>query len=1193
MKIILPSVEKQHVNKNKTRFFVNASLASLVLSSVCIIAQAADKKLVASKPSYTIKIIKKESVTAEASKKTSPQLTKSNQVTGTLIEKTQRTIRLANGGVVWVSNDPVALTPRLAISTSKVVEMNAQQLKNPISFKLSTNYAAFIEAWEINIYDDSDEDQRKPLATLSGNKIQNGQTVKWDGRTTNQSKIAAGDNLRYVLTVKDNKGHVDKTYLKSIALQGPGRKFTDSDELVNSNLDNNLNTQTIPLRGARVRIYGNDIFDNQSISIDGEKVSVQESKFVVERILPEGQHNFKVDIKEDQNSYSKQLNTQVDGKYMFMVGLADVTVGEGEVTGNLESLGDGDKYLDGDIFVDGRLAFYLKGKIKGKYLVTAQMDTGTAEIDELFDDIHKKDPRSLFRRLDPDKYYPVYGDDSTIIDDTNSQGKMYVRVDWDKSQAIWGNFNTDITGTELSAFNRSLYGAKLNHKSTQTTKEGNHKTDLTVFGSEAQSAYGHNQFLGTGGSLYYLKDTDIVDGSEKVWVEVRERNGDRVVQQVVMEEGRDYQIDDFQGRIILNRPLLQIAEQAGPSLVKDNPLDGNQVYLMVDYEYVPDNFDADKASYGGRGKAWLNDHFAVGGTYVHENRDQNDYELKGVDITLQKAKGTYIVAEYAETKALQSQGNFFSEDGGLKFNAIDSPLAASKINGEAYSLEARANLQDLIKKTGSLGAWYKHRDAGFSTSRLAQGEETIDTGIEAIIEVNDAFKLSAKATVYDQKETSKLSTASIQGDYKVNDKTTLSAEVRRVKEESNGNMDSEGTLAAFKVGYDVNNDVNVYLIGQSTLDEKGSYESNDLITIGTKAKITQKLDLIGELSTGDRGDAATVGIDYKHSDSHSFYSNYTLSKESGSTQRNLFTVGQRKTVTDRLRVFSEHQFTRETLQHGLGRSFGVDYDVTKDLLFNASIQVIDLKQNNGGITERNAFSVGLNYDKNNTKASSRLEYRSDEGNDLDGAVDTEQWVSTNRINYRVNPSLRLQAKLNYSETNDKNGTAKDAKFTEAGLGFAYRPIENDRFNLLGRLTYLYDLQPLSQSNNVDEKSLVVSVEGNYQMNQRWEVGGKVAHKHSELRTDRNLGDWAQNDATLVAARVRYHLNHKWDAMAQYHWMNSDESQDSQHGAMISLDRHIGKNMKIGIGYNFTNFDDDLTNTDGDAKGWFINLVGKF
>ncbi len=113
------------------------------------------------------------------------------------------------------------------------------------------------------------------------------------------------------------------------------------------------------------------------------------------------------------------------------------------------------------------------------------------------------------------------------------------------------------------------------------------------------------------------------------------------------------------------------------------------------------------------------------------------------------------------------------------------------------------------------------------------------------------------------------------------------------------------------------------------------------------------------------------------------------------------------------------------------------------------------------------------------------------------------------------------------------------------------------------------------------------------MNQRWQVGAKFAHKQGEIRSDRDAGNWEKNDATLAAIRARYHLTHNWDAMAQYHWLNSEESQDTQHGAMVSVDRHIGKNMKIGIGYNFTSFDDDLANTDGNAKGWFINLVGKF
>ncbi|KAG1654011.1 hypothetical protein GQR58_025277 [Nymphon striatum] len=835
-----------------------------------------------------------------------------------------------------------------------------------------------------------------------------------------------------------------------------------------------------------------------------------------------------------------------------MVGLADVTVGEGKVTGNLESLSDGDKHLDGDIFVDGRLAFYLKGKIKGKYLVTAQMDTGTTEIEDLFDDIHKKDPKSLFRRLDPDKYYPVYGDDSTVIDDTDSQGKMYVRVDWDKSRALWGNYNTDLTGTELSAFNRSLYGAKLHHKSTKTTKDGDHKTDITVFGSEAQSAFRHNQFLGTGGSLYYLKDKDIVDGSEKVWIEVRQREGgDRAVEKITLEEGRDYEIDDFQGRIILHRPLLQIAGQAGPSLIKDTPLDGNQVYLMVDYEYVPDNFDSNKASYGARGKVWANDHVALGATFAHENRADDDYDLKGVDITVKKGKGTYVKAEYAESEASQTQGSFLSDDGGLNFDAFadNTNNTGTDKHGSAYSVEARANLQEFSRKHGTIGAWFKNREAGFSTSRYDNGEDTTDAGVEAIVKVNDDLDVSARATLLDKEESLKTTTASVQADYKVNNKLTVSSEVRHVKEEDQSTECEiqrtqsmvKAHSAAVKVGYDL---------------------------WVPKPESQIKLELNAEVSSGDRGDAATLGASYKVSDTYSLYTNYTLSTDRTSSsrgKRNTFTVGQRKAISDQLKVYTEHQFTHEDKQSGVGHTFGLDYQINKEMTASASVQSARLDKEDGGLTDRDAFSVGLTYKKDKTEASTRLEYRKDTG----ANEDTEQWVTTNRANYQLSPSLRLQGKFNYSETKDQRGNTKDATFTEAAIGFALRPVSNDRLNILGRLTYLYDLQPLSQSTNPDEKSLIASLESTYQIDQKWEIGGKLAHKKGEVRSDRNTGQWQKNDATLAAARVRYHLTHKWDAMAEYHWMNSDESQDTQHGAMVSIDRHIGKNMKLGIGYNFT------------------------
>jgi hypothetical protein len=49
----------------------------------------------------------------------------------------------------------------------------------------------------------------------------------------------------------------------------------------------------------------------------------------------------------------------------------------------------------------------------------------------------------------------------------------------------------------------------------------------------------------------------------------------------------------------------------------------------------------------------------------------------------------------------------------------------------------------------------------------------------------------------------------------------------------------------------------------------------------------------------------------------------------------------------------------------------------------------------------------------------------------------------------------------------------------------------------------------------------------------------------------------------------------------------------RQGFLIGVDRDIGRNFRVGVGYNFTEFSDDLTNFDHDHKGCFLNLLGTY
>ena len=108
----------------------------------------------------------------------------------------------------------------------------------------------------------------------------------------------------------------------------------------------------------------------------------------------------------------------------------------------------------GDRTLAGRAALFAKGTIKGEYLLTAAADSDKLTRDK------------LFRDIDPNAYYPIYGDASIKQFDAQSKSRVYVRVDKDKSYLLYGDYTTASTdeGNRLASYNRSLTGAKWHYE---------------------------------------------------------------------------------------------------------------------------------------------------------------------------------------------------------------------------------------------------------------------------------------------------------------------------------------------------------------------------------------------------------------------------------------------------------------------------------------------------------------------------------------------------------------------------------------------------------------------------------------------------------------------------------------------------------------------------------------------------------
>jgi len=310
------------------------------------------------------------------------------------------------------------------------------------------------------------------------------------------------------------------------------------------------------------------------------------------------------------------VRMQPDLREWILVGLAEGTVGYNTVTGNMQSLEDSGG--EEDLYSDGRIAFYVKGQIKGEWLMTMSYDTDKGSAVN----------RGQFSQtIDPDAYYTLYGDASEQDHDATSTSKLYVKMERDDFYVLFGDYDTGLTVTELGRYSRSFTGLK-------AEKIGD--LSFNVFASRTKQAFVKDEIPGDGTSgLYYLSFNDIVINSEKVNIETRDRfNSQNIISSKGLSRHTDYNIDYVDGNIYFKRPIPQRDQFFNP------------MYIVVDYEtYDP---DADGLTYGGRGAVKLKDTGAeVGVTHVHEDRGTSEGDLSVVDVKFKMAKGLQLKAEAA------------------------------------------------------------------------------------------------------------------------------------------------------------------------------------------------------------------------------------------------------------------------------------------------------------------------------------------------------------------------------------------------------------------------------------------------------------------------------------------------------------------------------------------------------------------
>ncbi len=153
-------------------------------------------------------------------------------------------------------------------------------------------------------------------------------------------------------------------------------------------------------------------------------------------------------------------------------------------------------------------------------------------------------------QLDPlDRAYPVFGDSSTRFEAAQSNSKLYARLDFKRSYAMFGDFDADLEQVPLAGYTRKLTGVKLH-------LENSGGDFVTVTGAKPDTSFARDVFPAGGFSIIQLSSGEILQGSETVAIEVRDRrNPEIIISRELLARSIDYNLNAATGELFLLRMI--------------------------------------------------------------------------------------------------------------------------------------------------------------------------------------------------------------------------------------------------------------------------------------------------------------------------------------------------------------------------------------------------------------------------------------------------------------------------------------------------------------------------------------------------------------------------------------------------------------------------------------------------------------
>jgi hypothetical protein len=409
-------------------------------------------------------------------------------------------------------------------------------------------------------------------------------------------------------------------------------------------------------------------------------------------------------------------------------------------------------------------------------------------------------------------------------------------------------------------------------------------------------------------------------------------------------------------------------------------------------------------------------------------------------------------------------------------------------------------------------------------------------------------------------------------------------QTREVKD-STGNTTDSLDLAAAHLSMDITEKLTLEAERQQTI----TGTSNDQTSLGLSYDIHPALSLKAIGTSGSQGDSLQGDAVLSLGDRRVYVSERISEDQAGRVTSTV--VGADAPIDATSRIYSEYQWEHSEKNKRnisvLGAEKSWDLEKGYHLLIAGEHSRINSDDND---SYRYTLATVLSYtDPSGIKAVTRNELRKESG-----GVDRTQYLTSNTLEIGLNPDYTLLGKYRYSRTRDNDLDKTEAEFEERSIGLAYRPVAHDRLNALAKYTYLSDRRPLSLGGIESSMALlnVTSLEWSLDVNKYIEWVEKGAYK---VKTE-ETGDRPEikTHTYLLINRLNFNFSKLIALGAEYRVLAQQEADDRRRGWLAELMSARYDHVRLGVGYNFTDFtDNEFSDNDYSVEGWFLRVQGKY